>query len=218
VLHLLLIVVPLGLAAAVSPVMLTEQTVLLAGPQGRRAALLYAGGTAAVLAVVVAAVLMMGRSLSLPRAPHLDAALDLAIGALLLVLAAAVHRWRARSEDTPRRSDRQLSPPAAFGFGIFSMATNVTTLALVVAAAKEVAASHAPAWASVSVAALLVALACLPAWGPLALLRAAPEPADRFLRSLEGLLRRRGRLLVALLLAAGGVFLVARGAVRLAGL
>ncbi|MGZ4459999.1 MAG: hypothetical protein ACXVW2_09365 [Nocardioidaceae bacterium] len=45
-LHLLLVLVPLGLAAAVGPVMLTEQTVLLAGPQGRRSGLLYAAGTA----------------------------------------------------------------------------------------------------------------------------------------------------------------------------
>ena len=50
-LHLLVVLVPLGLAASVSPVMLTEQTVLLAGPQGRRTGFLYAAGTGVVLAV-----------------------------------------------------------------------------------------------------------------------------------------------------------------------
>ncbi|MGH3365325.1 MAG: hypothetical protein ACRDOW_11425, partial [Nocardioidaceae bacterium] len=60
-LHLLLVLVPLGLAASVSPVMLTEQTVLLAVPGGRRAGLLYAAGAAIVLVLLVAAVLVMGR-------------------------------------------------------------------------------------------------------------------------------------------------------------
>src|SRR4249919_1312962 len=47
--HLLLVLVPLGLAAGVSPVMLTEQTVLLAGPGGTRTGWAYAAGTATVL-------------------------------------------------------------------------------------------------------------------------------------------------------------------------
>ena len=217
-LHLLLVLVPLGLAASVSPVMLTEQTVLLAVPGGRRAGLLYAAGAATVLVLLVAAVLVMGRSLSLPTAPHLDATLDLVVGGALVALALAVHLVPARERQPSRRGTRQLGPAAALGFGAFSMSTNVTTLALVVPAAKEIAAASVPTWGRLLAAALLVALACLPAWGPVVLVAAAPTAAGRLLGRVEDLLHRHGRLLAVLLVAGAGLFLVGRGVIRLAAL
>lgn len=217
-LHLLLVLVPLGLAASVSPVMLTEQTVLLAVPGGRRAGLLYAVGAATVLVLLVAAVLVMGRSLSLPTAPHLDATLDLVVGGALVALALAVHLVPARERQPSRRGTRQLGPAAALGFGVFSMGTNVTTLALVVPAAKEIAAASVPTWGRLLASALLVALACLPAWGPVLLVAAAPTAAGRFLGRVEDLLHRRGRLLAVLLVGGAGLFLVGRGVIRLAAL
>ena len=216
-LHLLVVLVPLGLAAAVSPVMLTEQTVLLTGPEGRRTGVLYAAGTAAVLVVLVGAILLVGQSVSLPRTPTLDASLDLWIGGLLLALAVALCVWRPRSR-AGRRPHERMGPPAAFAFGVFSMATNITTLALVVPAGKEIAASHVPLWEGLIAAVLLVALGCLPAWGPVALESAAPETAGTLLERLERLIHRHGRLLVVLLVAAAGAFLVIRGIVRLIGL
>jgi threonine/homoserine/homoserine lactone efflux protein len=221
VLHLLLVLVPLGLAASVSPVMLTEQTVLLAGPGGRRVGLMFTAGTALVLVVLVDAVLVLGRSLSLPRAPHLDASFDLFIGGLLLVLAVVLRFWRSpgrEDRDTGRRLQQRMSLPAAFAFGVFSMATNVTTIALVVPAAKEIAASQLAIWESLLAVVLLVIAACLPAWGPVALEAAAPQTAGRFLDRLETLIHRHGRLLVVLLVVAAGVYLTVRGSVRLLGM
>ncbi len=207
-LHLVFTLVPLGLAASVSPVMLSEQTVLLAGPQGRRSGIAYAAGTATVAVAVVAAVLAMGRSLSLPAAPHLDATLDLWIGAGLLVLAGALHRGPRGHRERRRAA---LAPPAAYAFGLFSMATNFTTLALVVPATKDVASAHLGAAATVLAASLPVALACLPAWGPVALVGAAPAVADRVLGWLERQIERCGRLALEIILAGAGVFLLLRG-------
>jgi len=218
VLHLLLVLVPLALASSVSPVMLTEQTVLLAGPQGRRSGQLYAVGTATVLLVLVGGIVVLGQSLSLPATPHLNASLDLVVGALLLVLAMALRVWHPRNHSTERRARERMSPPAAYAFGVFSMATNVTTLALVVPAAKEIAASELAAWEGVVAAALLVAAACVPAWGPVALVAGAPDTADVLLGRVATLIQRHGRLMVVLLVAAAGTFLVVRGIVRLAGL
>ncbi len=217
-LHLLFVLVPLGLAASVSPVMLTEQTVLLAAPQGRRSALLYAVGTATVLVALVGGIVVLGQSLSLPATPHLNASLDLVVGALLLVLALVLRVWHPRNHTTQRRAHERMSPPAAYAFGVFSMATNVTTLALVVPAAKEIAASQVALWEGVVAAALLVAAGCVPAWGPVALVTAAPETAGGVLDRFETFIQRHGRMLVALLVAAAGVFLVVRGVVRLASL
>jgi hypothetical protein len=95
------------------------------------------------------------------------------------------------------------------------MVTNVTTLALVVPAAKEIASENLPPWDSGIAAAMLVALATLPAWAPVALAAAAPDPAHRLLTALQRGIHRHGRLLVLALLTAAGLFLVVRGVFRL---
>ena len=76
----LAVIVPLGLGGAVSPVMLTEQSVLLAGPHGGRAGVRYAAGVVLTTFVIVVAIVLFGRAISLPTEPHLDATLDLVVG------------------------------------------------------------------------------------------------------------------------------------------
>ncbi|NHA69187.1 GAP family protein [Phycicoccus flavus] len=227
--HLLLgTLLPLCLAAAVSPMMLSEQLVLLSRADGRRSATAYALGTAAVLVVVVGAVVVLGRTLSLPRAPRISARLDIGLGVAMFVVAAVVWRWRtirARSHHTDPEQDQRSEhrraargvggPGAAFGFGVFSMATNFTTLALVLAAAKDVAASGWPALGVAVAALVLVAFGCVPAWVPVALQVAAPTSGARVLGTLSQALSAHGRLVVTVLLVAAGVLFVVKGLVHL---
>jgi hypothetical protein len=108
-----------------------------------------------------------------------------------------------------------MGPGAALALGAVSMATNVTTLALVIPAAKEIAASEL-GFASRGVLVLaLVGLASSPAWSPVVLTEVAPGPAERGLRTVAGLIVRRGRLLTVLCLATFGALLVLRGIIRL---
>jgi hypothetical protein len=216
VLHVVIVIVPLGLAAAVSPVMVTEQAVLLAGPNGRRAAWLFAAGTAVVVAAFIAVVLLLGRSVSLPEAPSLDASLDLVVGGVLVALAAVLRLWHTHHAKKQRRR-RELSPAAAFTFGIVAMATDVTSLALVLPAAKEIAAGLLEVWERAVAGLLLVVLACLSAWAPVALASVAPSAATRLLDALQRLIDRHGRTIVVALLGAAGLFFLARGALGLAG-
>jgi threonine/homoserine/homoserine lactone efflux protein len=215
-LHLLAVVVPLGLSAAVSPVMLSEQVVVLGSPRGRRAAALYALGTAVVLALVVLASAVLGRSIRLPSAPHLDATGDLVLGAALLVMALALRRHRSRPA-TPRPPRGPMSPPVAFGFGMVSMATNATTLALVLVAVKDVTASGRPDVEQAAALALLVVLGTAPAWFPV-LLAALPGRSAQALGALSDAVSRHAKGLAVLILLVVGGFLVVRGVVRLAGL
>lgn len=216
-LRVLAVVAPLGLAGAVSPVMLTEQMVLLAGPGGRRAATRYAAGVALTLLLFAGAVVAGGRSVSLPAEPHVDATLDVVLGAMLVGLALVVRRRRPRAhEGRPRPGATGARAPLAFG--VVSMATNVTTLALVVPAAKEIAASDLGLMGRAVVLAVLVGLASIPAWTPVALTEMAPGPAGRGLRALADLIARRGRLLTIACLAGFGALLVLRGVLRLVGL
>jgi len=146
----LAIVIPLGLGGAVSPVMLTEQTVLLAGPDGRRAGLRYAAGVVLTSIVIVLAFVLFGRAISLPTEPHLDASLDLVVGFVLVLVAAVILGLGRRRDESPSAQDdddrggnESRQSRAAFPFGVFSMATNLTTLALIAAAAKTISRTNA---------------------------------------------------------------------------
>ncbi len=215
--RVLALVVPLALAGAISPVMLTEQTVLLAGRNGRRVAGCYAVGVAGTLLVLLTALVFFGRSISLPQEPRLSASLDLLLGSLLL-LVAAVLRWRRPREPKPQTTRRTgMGPVDALGFGVFSMATNFTTLAVMLPVAKEISASDLSGLARVVVVAVVVVLAALPAWLPVALTVVAPGPTSRGLQRLADLIDRRGRLIVVLLLLGAGLFLVGRGLVHVLG-
>ena len=198
------VVVPLGIAGAFSPVMLTEQTVILAGPDGRRAAARYAAGATLILLVFTTLLVLFGRGISLPQEPHLDATLDLIFGAVLLGLALLLRLGRP-PKSKPHQPRRQLGRRAALAFGVISMATNVTTLALAVPAAKEIAASDLGLASRGVLVVALVMLASTPAWSPLALTQLVPGPAERGLRAFADLIERRGRVLTVLCVAAFGM-------------
>ena len=99
----LAVVIPLGLGGAVSPVMLTEQTVLLAGPDGGRAGVRYAAGVVLTTFVIVVAIVLFGRAISLPTKPHLDATLDLVVGLVLVNVAVLVFVLGRRRGGSPSR-------------------------------------------------------------------------------------------------------------------
>src|SRR5262249_48504599 len=96
----LAIVIPLGLGGAVSPVMLTEQTVLLAGPDGRRAGPRYVAGVGLPGSVIVLPLFGFGRAFPPPPDPPGGASLALVVG-LVLPLAAVVFPGLGRRRDEP---------------------------------------------------------------------------------------------------------------------
>lgn len=104
-----------------------------------------------------------------------------------------------------------MHPPAAYGFGLVAMGTNVTTLALLVPAVREVAVADVGVVVKGASAALLVALACIPAWAPLALVAGAPGAGKRYLTGVQRVIDRYGRAALMLAFAAAGAYLVGRG-------
>ena len=224
VLAALAVVIPLGLGGAVSPVMLTEQTVLLAGSDGGGAGERYAAGVVLTTFVIVAAIVLFGRAISLPTQPHLDATLDLVLGLVLvnvavLVLVSGRRRGGSPSpeggDDGGASGSRQAR--AAFAFGVFAMATNVTTLALIAPAAKEISRTDVEIAAEAVLVVVLVGLVSMPAWVPVALTKVAPIPSQRGLTAVRDQIARRGRGFTVGLLSAAGLFFLARGLIRLLG-
>lgn len=213
----LAVVIPLAFAGAISPMMLTEQTVLLAGRDGRRVAGGYALGVGGTLLVLLSVLVLFGGSIALPEEPRLSASLDVVLGSLLVLVAAVLRYRRARTPKPEKSRDRGLNPSHAVGFGVFSMATNFTTLAVMVPVAKEIAASDLDVLARLIVVCIVVVVAALPAWLPLAMTLVAPDPARRGLQALANLIDTHGRLVTELLVAAVGLFLVGRGILHMVG-
>ncbi len=156
---------------------------LLAGPDGDRAGVRYAAGVILTTFVIVVAIVLLGRAISLPTEPQLDATLDLVIGLVLvnvavLVLVSGRRRSASRSrrggDDPDASGSRQVR--AAFAFGVFAMATNFTTLALMAPAAKEISRTDVEIAAEAVLVLVLVGLVSMPAWVPVALTRVAPGP------------------------------------------
>ena len=220
----LAVIIPLGLGGAVSPVMLTEQTVLLAGPGGGRAGVLYAAGVGLATLVIVVAIVLFGRALSLPTEPHLDATLDLVVGLVLVNVAVLVFVSGRRRSGSPGRKGGEdggasgtRPARAAFAFGVFAMATNFTTLALIAPAAKEISRTDAEIAAATVLVLVLVGLVSMPAWVPVALTRVAPGPSQRGLAAVRDQIARRGRGFTVGLLSAAGLFFIARGLIHQLG-
>ena len=92
--------------------------------------------------------------------------MDIVAGIGLVLLAVAIHVRHPAKSKQPTRT--QMGPKAAFGFGVFSMATNFTSLAILLPAAKDVAADVTYVVGRVALIAVLVVLATMPAWVPLA--------------------------------------------------
>ena len=91
------------------------------------------------------------------------------------------------------------------------MATNFTSLAVLLPAAKDVAADVSNVFGRLALIAVLVVLATMPAWVPLAATGVAPGTARRGLDRLSDLISRYGRKIAVILIAALGVVLIARG-------
>jgi Sap, sulfolipid-1-addressing protein len=199
--------------------------VLLAGPDGGSAGVRYAAGVVLTTLVIVVAIERFGRAISLPTEPHLDATLDVVLGLVLVNVAVLVlvsgRRRRSGSPSPKGDEDRDASASgqvrAAFAFGVFAMATNFTTLALIAPAAKEISRTDVEIAAEAVLVLVLVGLVCMPAWVPVALTRVAPGPSQRGLAAVRDQIARRGRGFTLGLLSAAGLFFIGRGLIRLLG-
>jgi len=216
----LTLVLPLSLGGAISPMLLTEQTVLL-GTGGRRAANRFALGAVVALLVIVTVVVFAGHLVELPTEPTLSRTLDVVLGVLLLAIGGATHyigehplrRRKREGEDGEPRDRLSLvdHPNAAFPFGAVSMATNFTNLALVVVAAKGIATADLDRAERILLILVVVAISSLPVWLPLAATKMAPRTGQRALDTVHRLIIDHGRAAVVVLFGAAGFFLLARG-------
>lgn len=208
---LLVVLLPIGLAGAVSPMLLTEEMLLLSLPGGRKASRWFALAAILVLSLLVCALVLFGRAIAMPHiSKHTSAQVDVGLGVLLLLL--AVYGWRKRPAEKEKPAQLSgMDARAAFSFGLFSMATNFTTIFLMVPGAREIAESKLALPERAVATVFLIMLAAIPVWLPLLLTWIAPGAADRALGALGNALQKHGRQIATPLISIVGIYLTARG-------
>lgn len=207
---------PLAVGAAVSPLVLILQLMLLARP-GARLASSWAFVAGNLLVVLVWT--LLGRSLGHHLALRPSGSDQLvAYGEILLALVLVSVALRVLRTPLAAIPQEPARPPGrhpllqGLGLGLGSMGTNVTSLVLYLPAAQEVGRAALPAPQELLALAVLALITLLPAWGPPALVLASGSRGRHWLQRLDVAVARHRRgihgavaLFFALLLAWRGL-------------
>lgn len=212
--------------AAISPTALLVMAVFLGSANPRRTALLYVAGAVVMTVTMAVTGLVVLRAIGLEQPRLHDPRYELRMGIGIIALTAAVVVWRRRRPAVPpdaaepavprgivARLVAQPKPAAAFVAGLVLFAPSAAFVAAVQAVAT--AEANAPVTALALLAVVLIS--CIIAWLPLLAFLAAPDATTRHLKTFNGWLRAKSRLLLAGALLVCGVALVLNGALGLVG-
>jgi hypothetical protein len=205
-------VLPLAVAAAISPVPIIASVVLLLTPRAAATGTAYVVGWLLGLIALGAIVLLIahpaGASSNGQPATWVSL-LELALG--ILVLLAALRQWRSRPRDdaeppTPKwmGTIESFSVGKAFAVGLFLGALNPKNIPLTIAAAASIAATGI---SNASQAVVLLVFALVGTFGvaaPLAIFLATGDRAAHLLDGLRHWLARNNPVIMSVLLVVIG--------------
>lgn len=210
--NLVLRVLPLALGAAVSPTVLAVVLLLLATKaRGKALAGAFTAGAFVPLAALTVLTLTIWRTAA-DHARHpnaVSAGIDLAFGLALILF--GLHTLLTPAPDRPPRP-RSFRVGSAFALGVVVMATNFSSLLLVMPALKEVTQSRQPFGPKAVAVLVIVLFTMLPALVPIGFALAAPGAADRVLGAVRTFVQRHSRAIGMVISMVFGVYLSVKGA------
>jgi len=193
-------ILPLALGAAVSPVLLLFVVGVLSGSRPLTRGLVFGAGALSVSVVIAAVVLLGAEGTGVSDGEHrhslAGALFDLIAGALLLVLAVVTIVRGPRPKKPPKHTHEPGTEPhlaRTYLFGIGSMATNVTSLALYLPALKEIVVDGTSDGERALAAGVFIAIMLAPIELPLAAYAIAPARASAALETLKAAMTRHQR-------------------------
>jgi cytochrome c biogenesis protein CcdA len=202
-------IIPLALAAAISPVIFLLQVNTLTGPRPiARGSALTAG--AAIVLIVVSAIGVALGGTGFSSRDSLQAILNIVLGALLV----AVGLRALLRPPKPKPSEQDAKPTSigrSFLTGAGGMASNVTTFALYIPALALIAGSELGLGKRGIAALIILAITLMLAWVPLVLAAAVPGVPSRLLPALGEWMTRNNRWIQVVLGFGFGIWLVAKG-------
>jgi uncharacterized membrane protein YfcA len=208
-------VVPLALAAAISPVLFILQLDTLTGARPiARGASLTAGAAVVLIAGSTIGVLLGGTGFS--DRETLQAVINIAFGVLLV--AVGLRALLRPPKPEPPKADAEQKPASigrSFLAGAGGMASNVTTFALYIPALALIAGSGLPLGQRGIAGLVILVLTLIVAWVPLLLAVAVPGASTRLLPWLGNWMTANNRWIQVVLGLGFGIWLLVKGVTSL---
>ncbi|MBK6764394.1 MAG: GAP family protein [Micrococcales bacterium] len=216
--ELLTSVLPLGLAAAVTPTLFALQVLVVSGPHWQTRARSVVVGAGAVFLVVFA--LVLGGLSQLPGAgtgtkPRWEYVIELGCGLILML--AAIWMLRPHPEADARLEKKvegyadHASPWMFAGLAAYMSVTDFSTLVILLPALHDVTNSAVPVAGKALVVALLYGCALLPVVGPPLAVRVAGDRGVQAMKRLYALVMGHQLQVMGAVAGAVGVILIFRG-------
>jgi hypothetical protein len=216
-LELLAALLPLMLAAAANPAVVTVVLLTLTASERplARATAFVAGFAIALVAVGIVGLVLIGRARErVSPGGSLAGAVDIALGVGLLVLGAIAFARRGRTGGADRLLER-FGPGSFVAVGAVFMVTDASALAAYAPLLREIAVADVTRAERAIALALSDAVIIAPVAAPVVVCVLAPRSADRALAATRRWLDRYGWLTAVLVFGAIGAYLLIRGITRL---
>jgi threonine/homoserine/homoserine lactone efflux protein len=202
-------IVPLALAAAISPVVFLLQLNTLTGPRPlTRGTALTAGAALVLIIGSTLGVVLGGTGFSTRNT--LQAAINIAFGVLLILVGLRA----LLRPPKPKASDSEAKPTSvgrSFLAGAGGMASNVTTFALYIPALALIAGSELPLGQRGLAALIILLITLTVAWVPLVLAVAVPGASTRLLPAVGRWMTANNRWIQVVLGLGFGIWLLVKG-------
>jgi arginine exporter protein ArgO len=209
--------IPLALAASLYPLGIAALLLLTEAARARsKVAVFLAGAVACTLPIGFLVVFALhGIGLDQDSKRSASYGLRLAIGVVLLVAALAIARWSPKPHNKPSRVIRLTREGGLIGVFVAAIALYVLPSPVYLAALEVVGSTKLDTAARAGWVLIVVALVLVTVEVPVLLFLLAPGSTVPRLRALDGWLGRNARTLLAMVLAAIGLWEVIDGVVGL---
>jgi hypothetical protein len=214
-------VLPLAVGAAISPTVLAVALLILSSPRRPVArGVAFVAGVAVVLVGLSVVGLRLPQHVGRPSPLRLEVTrtIDLVVGVLLLILAAAtLLRMLTRDQAAPSADDTAASTAGHDGLGSAAllgaamMISNFSTILLYLPAMHEIVRAHASDADKAVTLVIVVLITSLPATLPLLVRVVAPGPAERSFAAMHAWVARHSAQVALAVGLVFGLWLVWKG-------
>lgn len=208
-------ILPYALGAAISPLLLTVEILILAGGvKPKRRAWIYAAGALVVAVIITAAIAFVFRQMAPSDSGPSPLERGVEATAALVLIAMAVRAFlpvHGKDEGKPSRLHEWMQHGRTrtfFVIGMIMMATNGSSIVIMIPGIHAIETLR-PGFVAGSVAlAVLVAFVMLPAILPVGVATALGSRSDAFLQKLNAFVTQHSRTITGVLCAVIAVYLV----------